>query len=52
MNYLSFKEIVDKNGLENKTTSEIKRKEKLNELKRHIHCVVYMRDHVSLLILA
>ena len=42
MNYLSFKEFVEKYGLKNEATSNVKIKEILNEL--HIPCGIYMRD--------
>ena len=41
MNYLSFKEFVEKYGLKNEATSNVK-KEILNEL--NIPCGIYMRD--------
>ena len=42
MNCLSFKEIVDKNGLKDEATSNIKRKEFLDKLT--IAVGIYMRD--------
>ena len=42
MKYLSFKEFVEKYGLKNEATSNVKIKEILNELK--IPCGIYMRD--------
>ena len=42
MNYLSFKEFVEKNRLKNKATSIVKIKEIHNEIK--IPCGIYMRD--------
>ena len=42
MNYLSFKQFVEKYGLKNEATSNVKIKETLNELK--IPCGIYMRD--------
>ena len=41
-NYLLFKEFVEKCGLKNEATSNVKIKEILNELK--IPCGIYMRD--------
>ena len=42
MKYLSFKEFVEKYGLKNEATSNVKIKEILNEL--NIPCGIYMRD--------
>ena len=42
MNYLSFKEFVEKYGLKNEATSNVKIKETLNKIK--IPCWIYMRD--------
>ena len=42
MKYLSFQEFVEKHGLKNEATSNVKIKEILNELK--IPCGIYMRD--------
>ena len=42
MNYLSFKEFVEKYGLKDEITSNVKIKEILNDLK--IPCGIYMRD--------
>ena len=48
MNYLSFKEFVEKSGLENKATSNVKRKEILYMLRvsseLDTECGIYMRD--------
>ena len=41
-NYLSFKDFVEKYGLKNEATSNVKIKEILNEL--NIPCGIYMRD--------
>ena len=42
MNYLSFKEFVEKYALKNEATSNVKIKEILKEIK--IPCGIYMRD--------
>ena len=42
MNYLSFKEFVEKYSLKNEATSNVKIKEILNELDTP--CGIYMRD--------
>ena len=42
--YLSFKEVVEKYGLKNEATSNMKIKEILNELEIHDSCGIYMRD--------
>ena len=41
-NYLSFKDFVEKYGIKNEATSNVKIKEILNEL--NIPCGIYMRD--------
>ena len=42
MNYLSFKEFIEKYRLKNEATSNVKIKEILNKLR--IQCGIYMRD--------
>ena len=48
MKYLSFKDFVEKYGLKNKATSNVKIKEILNRLRAsgelNIPCGIYMRD--------
>ena len=46
INCLTFEEFVKKYRIKNETTSNVKRKDILDILNRHIHdsCKVYMRD--------
>ena len=44
MKYLSFKDFVDKYGLKNEATSDVKMKEIRIEIDIHDPCGIYMRD--------